>query len=492
MKFCYSVGPRMVLNCIEVPLESGKSVLITGSEGPALRLIGGILGRMFPIRDRLSIPQLQPLVEAYTGHVVVQDGDLPQNAAYVGDDPERHLLFAKVWEEFSAREGEILDSAGALAAFGLGPQFLSRTIASLSGGEKARVGLAIELATTRRCYVFHGVVPWLDRAGRLALVREIQRVKEAGASVVLLEQEPHAIQEAIDRVVLFKDGATLEIDPIGFFLQPHLSAGTLDAARELSRQLREQEPVGHATEQVLDVQGLSLRAAPGGEGQRPLPLLSNISFALGGSSLTALVGENGAGKSTLAEVIMRAVRPDAGLILLCGKPLSQCQRQEITETIAYVGQFPQRQITLSRVGQYEARIATEKRSLAAHLLERYLRLPSGHPVAMLTPLEARLLCLASSLGPRTKLVILDEPTWGLDDHGMKVILEALADVAHELHPAILVISHNHDLVDSLCPEVLSLENQTVTRIKGAGMAPIHLHGGTPPAGTPAAPSFEAS
>jgi len=446
MRLSYSFSGKKALDSISIPLDARRVVLLTGTENFSLRLLGGIIAGLFPITELSRVAQVRALMRPYQGQFDLEAGEIPTSAAYVGNDPDHHLLFAKVWEECVVRDLDITEAKKALLDFGLDAHFLRRRIASLSGGEKIRVSLANAFAVPRDCYVLHGVVPWLDTRGRKALARAIQKVKESSSTIVLLEQEPHDLAPLIDSVMWF-DGKTAQgIDREAFFSQPVLSTEVSAAAAVLRHKLASFE--GTCSNPVLTFGDISLHSVPGCHARRATPLLKSVSFTLDQAKLIALIGENGAGKSTIAQMMMRVVRPQAGEIRLCGSPLDFIAREFITKTVSYVGQFPEKQITLSTVEQYRQRARIQGNTLALSLLNRYLAVGNG-PVSTLTALEEKLLCLAISVTPHTKLVILDEPTWGLDSKGLILLLNALCDIADAIHPAFFMISHNRDLVEAL-------------------------------------------
>ena len=103
MKISYKLNNNCLIKSAFIPFEPGTVCLITGIENPAFHILGGIIAKLFPIDEKLPWPQLQALIQSYSGEVKIEESELPLSSAYVGNDPDRHLLFSKVNEELSVQ-----------------------------------------------------------------------------------------------------------------------------------------------------------------------------------------------------------------------------------------------------------------------------------------------------------------------------------------------------------------------------------------------------
>jgi energy-coupling factor transporter ATP-binding protein EcfA2 len=184
----YKVNEKTLLNSVDLPLKPGNIYIVGGIENTAYMLLGGLIARLFPIKEKLEWPQVQALIENYMGELFLEEGDLPSSSFYVGVDPDRHLMFSRVEEEFISQNIEPIKSKESLNNLGLDESFLERQISDLSGGEKMRVALAIAFSEDYYCYVLHGVIPWLDKNGRELLIKQIKS-KKNNSCVVLLDHE---------------------------------------------------------------------------------------------------------------------------------------------------------------------------------------------------------------------------------------------------------------------------------------------------------------
>jgi ABC-type Mn2+/Zn2+ transport system ATPase subunit len=186
--------------------------------------------------------------------------------------------------------------------------------------------------------------------------------------------------------------------------------------------------------------------------------LSHLSFILERSRTYALIGSNGAGKSTIANLILRLETPCEGSISLFEQPLESMSRRTIMERVCYVSQFPEQHITLSNVQQYRDRAERRNNPLSMRLLDGFFDPNEEYPLSQLTPLQMKVLSLASFVTGRTGLIILDEPTWGIDPTGLCRFLEYLSRAVQPLDaPSILIITHDIALVKLLGARIMRLE-----------------------------------
>ncbi|AHJ73507.1 zinc ABC transporter ATP-binding protein ZnuC [Kosakonia sacchari] len=182
-------------------------------------------------------------------------------------------------------------------------------------------------------------------------------------------------------------------------------------------------------------------------GQRRV--LSDISLNLHAGKILTLLGPNGAGKSTLVRVVLGLVAPDSGLI-----------KRDKTLRIGYVPQKLHLDATLPlTVGRFmHLRPGTSKgdiipalkRVQAAHLVDAPMQKLSGG--------ETQRVLLARALLNRPQLLVLDEPTQGVDVNGQVALYNLIDQLRKELDCAVLMVSHDLHLVMAKTDEVLCLNH----------------------------------
>jgi manganese/iron transport system ATP-binding protein len=197
--------------------------------------------------------------------------------------------------------------------------------------------------------------------------------------------------------------------------------------------------------------------------------VEDATFDLDPGTICALVGVNGSGKSTIFKAIMGFVRPTAGEVRLCGRPVAEALKRNI---VAYVPQsedvdwnFPVLVEDVVMMGRY------------GHM--NFLRMPSRvdrykvdealdrvgmsdyrfHQIGELSGGQKKRVFLARSLAQEGRIILLDEPFTGIDVKTEAAIIGLLRELRAAGH-LILVSTHNLGSVPDFCDEVV-LINRTI-------------------------------
>jgi iron complex transport system ATP-binding protein len=229
-------------------------------------------------------------------------------------------------------------------------------------------------------------------------------------------------------------------------------------------------------------------------------VLHDIDLSIAPGEHLCLLGENGAGKSTLLRLCAGLVRPSAGQVLLGDTPVSALRRPQIARRMAYLPQdspqlFSFSSLEVVLMGRYihatsafeaPADLAAAEQALSAtdclHLRDRpYNRLSGG---------ERRRVALSRALCQDTELLLLDEPTAGLDPAHALSLCRLLAESAK--NRALLWSTHDLNLAARFAPRSavlaggkLALLGPTAEVLLQAGpLFGVSLHLGTLPSGVP--------
>jgi len=229
-------------------------------------------------------------------------------------------------------------------------------------------------------------------------------------------------------------------------------------------------PARPDTGPLLAVDGLTITY----RGEKRQIAVRDVSFALHAREAYGLVGESGCGKSTIALAIMRYLpangRVAAGRISFDGRDLLGLSTGELQrlrgDRLAMVYQDPGAALNPTMtVGDQVAEVfaahqdfnRTRARAAAVEMFER-VRMPGAANVARRYPhqlsggMQQRAI-IAMALATNPSLLILDEPTTGLDATVEAAVLDLIAAIRSEFHAAILLISHNLAVVSRLCDRV---------------------------------------
>jgi energy-coupling factor transport system ATP-binding protein len=185
------------------------------------------------------------------------------------------------------------------------------------------------------------------------------------------------------------------------------------------------------------------------------PLLQEVSLRLSTGRPALVAGRSGSGKTTLLEVISGLAEPTRGRILWNGAALDARQRRWLC---GLVFQFPERHFLGLTVAQ-ELRLG--QRRLPAERIEAVLRqvglaaLPLGEAPERLSGGQQRRLSLAVQLLRDPKVLLLDEPTAGLDWAVRDEVVELLARLGRER--VLLIVTHEPELFGQIASETWHLE-----------------------------------
>lgn len=194
-----------------------------------------------------------------------------------------------------------------------------------------------------------------------------------------------------------------------------------------------------------------------------VPVLREISFTLAQGEFVALIGQNGSGKTTLAKQLNGLLRPTRGQVLLEGNDIRDRPVGILARTVGYVFQNPDQQIFSPTVID---EIAFGPRNLAfspeqvqkqvENALERFaLRAYANDSPATLGFGLRRRVTLAAVYAMETPLLILDEPTAGLDYQSTVALMQLLTSL-HQQGRTIVIITHDMRIVADYVPQCMVL------------------------------------
>lgn len=376
----------------------------------------------------------------------------------------------------------------------------------MSGGQRQRVCIAGALAMEPQVLVLDEPSSLLDVRGREAIMRVMGRLTAAGATLVHVT---HFMDEALeaDRVIVMRaghivlDGAPREvfcaantelIDELGLELPFDLRL--LRARRALAGGV----DGGHARQVLLSknsasrepfccVSGVSYSYTP------RHAALDDVSFQVLEGETCAVVGQTGSGKSTLLRLLCGLEAPDAGSVEVAGATTAtKRDRRDVRRAVGYVMQHPERQLFAQTV---ESDVAFGPRNMGlsadevARRVDHALDLVGLAAKKDLSPFELsggqkRLAAIAGVLAMQPKLLVLDEPTAGLDPRGRAGLRRLLADlrahgvtivqVTHSMEDAaradrVVVLDESRVIADGAPAEVFSPENAERLHACGLGI-----------------------
>lgn len=380
----------------------------------------------------------------------------------------------------------------------------------LSGGQRQRVCIAGALAMEPAVLVLDEPSSLLDVRGRAAIMRVMGRLAAAGATLVHVT---HFMDEALaaDRVIVMQHGRmALEGTPDEVFASKNAQViEALGLEMPFEARLAAALRADAADGKVAAVAGPSGEkpAASVPAAEPPAILARDLGFsygpdaqALDGVSLevpvratTAIVGQTGSGKSTLLRLLCGLEAADAGSLTVCGiNAATKRGRRQIRRAVGYVMQHPERQLFAQTVAE-DVAFGPRNQGLSAAEVER--RVAHALDLVGLTdrrdasPFELsggqqRLAAIAGVLAMEPELLVLDEPTAGLDPRGRARLRALMADLAahgvtllqvtHSMEDAaradhVVVLDQSHVLATGTPAEVFCPANEPQLTAVGLGL-----------------------
>jgi energy-coupling factor transport system ATP-binding protein len=499
----YPGSDHAVLSAVDLEVPEGELVLVVGRTGSGkstlLRCVNGL------------VPHFTGGL--LTGRVTV-DGrdtrdhrprDLADAVGYVGQDPLAGFVTDTVEEELAygmeslgvapdvmrRRVEEVLDVLGMAAE-------RSRPLVTLSAGQQQRVAIGSVLTPHPRVLVLDEPTSALDPGAAEDVLALLQRlVHDLGITVLMAEHRLERVVQYADRIVLVPGGGrpvesglpadvmvtapvappVVELGRLAGWsplplsvrdarrragdlvtrldaVRPHSPDGPRGSAGPVARP-RDSAPA--AAQVVAHASGIVVRYGDAGD----RPALAGVDLTLHAGEVVALMGRNGAGKSTLLAALVGLRPPDAGRVTVGagGHDPHQLAARDLVRQVGMVPQEPGDLLYADTVDE-ECRAADHDAgadpgtalTLFADLVPSVD--PRTHP-RDLSEGQRLSLALAVVLAARPPVVLLDEPTRGLDYPGkerLAAVLRGLADTGH----AVLLATHDVELAASLTDRTVVL------------------------------------
>jgi ABC-type uncharacterized transport system ATPase subunit len=312
-----------------------------------------------------------------------------------------------------------------------------------------------------------------------ALFETLRRLRHDGLSVVFISHKLGEVRAISQRVSVMRHGRIVGTAP-----------GDTDE-RELARMMvgrptfgvERQEPLWHDDQARLQVRGLSAR------GNHGLAALHEVDFDVHAGEILGVAGVSGNGQTELAEVLSGMRAASAGSVRVDGRELAGAAPDDVMA--AGVGRIPEDRhaslvldlpvslnLILEHIDDFSPGGRLDRAAVTAHaeaLIERYdIRARPGDRVATLSGGNIQKVLLARVLSRAPDVVIVSQPTRGLDVGASEYVREELLAKRKE-GAAILLMSEDLDELVSLSDRIIVLyEGRVVGRLDAAVADPEHL------------------
>jgi ABC-2 type transport system ATP-binding protein len=187
--------------------------------------------------------------------------------------------------------------------------------------------------------------------------------------------------------------------------------------------------------------------------------VQSLSLSVGPNRITGFLGRNGAGKSTTIKMLLGMLKPTAGGGTVLGKRIDDpAESLELRRQVAYVSEDKRlyAYMTVEQMIRFTSSFYTDWRTDVANALLKRYELPPGRKVRSLSKGMRTKLALLLALARRPALLILDEPSEGLDPFGVEQLLEGLVAQASE-GTSVFFSSHQIAEVERIADHVCILD-----------------------------------
>ena len=196
------------------------------------------------------------------------------------------------------------------------------------------------------------------------------------------------------------------------------------------------------------------------------PILEDVSFAIDDGEFVAFVGTNGAGKSTTMRLVNGLLKPTAGEVLIDGVPTTQLRTSELARRVGFLFQNPDRQICCKTVREElefsfkaQGMFDDEARRRVDDAIERFGFDADAEPY-LLNRGTRQLLALASIIVTAPPVIVLDEPTTGLDFKECSKVMEIVAQL-NAAGTTVIMVCHDMEIVGDYAKRVIAMTKGSV-------------------------------
>ncbi len=485
ISFAYQNMHYNALNRMNLDIHNGELVVLMGKSGAGKSSLCRLLNALIP---KFYNGRLYGEVKVFNELTFEKEvWELAKDIGMVFQDFESQLFSTNIelecafgLENFGVARDEIINRIKeSLFKVGL-LGFEKRNPTTLSGGEKQRLAIASILAMKPKILVMDEPTTDLDPLGKSEIFAICALLKEEGVTLVLVEHEIEVAGYA-DKIILMDQGEiVLEGKPDEVLRKVKLLERcgirppqiprlfqelqfkkklplTYQEAYQIFIQEDWQIPEGRYNilkwqdakrmekyqEPVIEIADLEYFYPDGNK------VLNGIDLSIRQGEFVAILGQNGSGKTTLIKHFNGLLKPTKGNILISGINTRRRKVSDLAKEVGFVFQNPDCQIFAETVfdevafGPRNLGVAENEvsKEVYAALGAVQLNVYGNEDPFALTKGEKQKLAVASVLACSPKVLILDEPTTGLDYHEIQSIMNLLVELNNRGH-TIIIVTHS--------------------------------------------------
>lgn len=461
VSYSYPRGERQAISRVSVNIEPGECLFVTGPSGAGKTTMcmaaAGILEHEFGGEKEGKITILGRNVKEYASL-----SEISGHVGMVFDDPEAQLIFTSVEEEIISaleRRGlsaeEIESRLSSIMEVTQLTALKDRAPHALSGGQKQRLVLATTLALGTDIVILDEPTAELDERGTESIISVLKDLKAGGKTIVLTEHKFTKFRDLIDQMIVMDAGRIRALGKPGDLIADEFVKGVIFPDYSGIRDGSSHSP---SDEQKPLVSIKNLKHAYG-----EVQALNGVSLDIFPGEFVAIVGENGSGKTTLIKHLIGLLRPSGGTVLVDGKDAGVAPVSDLAHSVGLVFQNPDHMFFADTVAE---EIMFGIRNLGIPepdmVLENVLDATGLTHTRDLYPRwlsrgERQKLAIACVLAMRPKVIILDEPTTGLDGREAREVMEILKHLQKEGR-SIVMVTHSRQIARECTDRIITIDS----------------------------------
>lgn len=344
----------------------------------------------------------------------------------------------------------------------------------MSGGQQQRVAIAGMLAMSPEILVLDEPTAMLDPQGRADIMHILDELQQHGTTIILVTHHRDEFVNA-DRIIRLDNGRIVQSARGNTASIPEMDES--DTAQEDNLIAKSNIANGAlkptSAVPIIEIHNLIYQYPNSSK-----PVLDKLSITINKGETVAITGHNGAGKTTLARLLCALEQPQSGNITINTIPvarqrangnmqsLKRADREKLRATIGYVMQHPERQLFAETVAEdiaYGPRNQHLDETQVSERVNQAMTLLHIEHLADRSPFnlsggQQRLAAIAGIIACQPQILIMDEPTAGLDEAATTCV-HNLIQTLHAQGITILIISHSQTEIDVLADRVIALDRR---------------------------------
>lgn len=499
LSFTYPNRESDALNNVNLSVEEGEFILLTGPSG---------CGKTTLLRQmkKSLIPYGKKSGQVnYRGREITELDDRTAASAigYVFQDPENQIVTNKVWHELAFgleslgyKRQDMERRIGEVANYFGISQWIDRETSDLSGGEKQILNLAAIIAMEPDVILLDEPTSQLDPIAAGHFIDALSRIhEELGLTIILSEHRIEEVYGMADCVVRMDHGAIIgaagpremawecTIDCLDYPAATRIWAGldrdrfyekppiTVGEGRRYLQHMKPHQMQGRCADGATVLRELGREVMDGSDlhfryDKTSPEILKGCHVGVGLGSIRSIVGCNGSGKSTLLRVLAGVLVPDGGKYICFGERVRSIRDiHRGRDGLVLLPQDPKalfHGITVEE--ELREMLETPKNEEEEHVVKRQVeemlerlglsQLTTAHPYD-LSGGEAQRLALGKLLILEPQVLLLDEPTKGLDPENRRMLGRLLRSLVDQ-GKGVLMVTHDLDFAANYSDQVSML------------------------------------